>query len=406
MDRRPWVGTVCCHNHKHSVRRLLFPRYPNCTFRSYAQPRHPKTEHTKDSPCIVTPVSDLPYPVSTVNRVISSSTYKFTIYHSPPIPYSIALSPASSNMQVPFTTVDVFSSTPYTGNPLAIVRVPSTLRTILTEQQKQKIAREFNLSETVFLHEPTEHGTADFDIFTPLARMSFAGHPTIGTAVYVSQHPEAYAGVERLRALAGLVPFTYDAGEKRVKARVPHDFRVHEKRLAHPFPGKDTNASASVTVPLVSIVKGMAFNLVPMAGLEALGLPTKGLLPVEECYLAEHLDRGSGWDVGYTGTFYYVDLGVDPKDEGVRVLRTRSIGTREDPGTGSASCALCCYLAVEARKEGGPREQRFHITQGVEVGRKCDIFITVKMSEDGESVESVELCGTAARVMEGILTIE
>lgn len=214
-----------------------------------------------------------------------------------------------------------------------------------------------------------------------------------------------YPGVRELKTQAGLIPFVYDEERRKVEVQVPHAFRVHAKRLQHPFPGEETNGAKSNTVPIVSIVKGMAFNLVPMRDVEALGLPNKGLLPVEECYRAEHLDQGSGWDVGYTGTFYYTELGPDPADGDMRALRTRSIGTREDPGTGSASCALCCYLAVMSRREGGPRKQMFHLTQGVEMERRCDIYINVKTAEDSEEIESVEMSGGVVRVMEGSLTI-
>jgi PhzF family phenazine biosynthesis protein len=311
-------------------------------------------------------------------------------------------------MQLPFTTVDVFTTMPYAGNPLAIVRVPHTVCATLTEAQKQKIAREFNFSEITFLHEPSsenENGTVDFDIFTPLSRLAFAGHPTIGIALYATMNQGMYPGVRQLKTRAGLIPFEFDEERGRVSVQVPHAVRVHRKRLQHPFPVEEANGSRSETVPLVSIVKGMAFNLVPIRNIEALRLPNRGLLPVAECYLAEHLDQGSGWDVGYTGTFYYTELGVDPKEADVRALRTRSIRTREDPGTGSASCALCGYLAVVARKAGRPRKQRFHLTQGVEMGRRCDIYINIETIEDGEGIESVELNGAAVQVMEGILTI-
>lgn len=313
-------------------------------------------------------------------------------------------------MQLSFTTVNVFTTRPYVGNPLAIVRVPAIMRNTLTEEQKQKIAREFNLSETTFLHEPTagdKDGTANFDIFTPLSRLSFAGHPTIGTAIHVASHAADYPGIKQLTTLAGDIPFTHSSTTGRVSVNVPHSFHIHKNRLPHPLPSSSSNSSGSDTVPLVSIVKGMAFNLVPLADLTALGLPTKGLLPVEECYKAAHLDKGSGWDVGYTGTFYYTDLGVDSEgDENVRGLRTRSIGSREDPGTGSASCALCCYLAVVARQAGAPREQKFHLTQGVEMGRRCEIYVNVVTTSEGRGIENVELGGTAVPVMEGVLTID
>ncbi|KAJ4986071.1 phenazine biosynthesis protein [Stagonosporopsis vannaccii] len=309
-------------------------------------------------------------------------------------------------MQLPFTTVDVFTTTPYGGNPLAIVRVPSSFRSALTEEQRQKIAKEFNLSETTFIYDPepgSNSETVDFDIFTPLAHLAFAGHPTIGTAIYAASTPSVYPNLSQLKTMAGTIPFSYEKRSGRASVEVPHAFRIHRQRLPHPFPGQETNGSGSVTVPLVSIVKGMAFNLVSLASVEALRLPNKGLLPVEECYRAEHLDQGSGWDVGYTGTFYYTELGPDPEDHHVRALRTRSIGSREDPGTGSASCALCCYLAVRSGARG---VQKFHLTQGVEMGRRCDIYVSVKTTDDGEGVKSVELSGTAVRVMEGVLTIE
>jgi PhzF family phenazine biosynthesis protein len=55
-------------------------------------------------------------------------------------------------MKLSFTTLDVFTTTPYLGNPLAVIRFPASLSKQLTDDQKQKIAREFNLSEVTFLH--------------------------------------------------------------------------------------------------------------------------------------------------------------------------------------------------------------------------------------------------------------
>ncbi|KAJ4376438.1 hypothetical protein N0V83_001722 [Neocucurbitaria cava] len=316
-------------------------------------------------------------------------------------------------MQLQFTTLDVFTSTRYLGNPLAVIRVPSSLRTHLTEHQKQKIAREFNYSEVTFLHEPAAaEDVADFDIFTPLSRMSFAGHPTIGTALYVAQHAGAYPGIKKLRTVAGVIPFEYDDVVKRATVGIPHDVHVHQKRLAHPYaPATDLNKAI---VPIVSIVKGMAFGLAQVADLEALGAVAKPLVDPATRFNREHLDKGSGWDVGYTGTFYYVDLGFEEgssekeDDKGddsgsVRRFRTRSIPIYEDPGTGSASAALCCYIALTERARG---VNRFHLTQGVEMGRQCDIFVSVRMREDGEGVEEVKLSGTAVEVMEGSLTVE
>lgn len=300
-------------------------------------------------------------------------------------------------MRLDFTTLDVFTSTPYVGNPLAVIRVPASLRDQLTESQKQKIAREFNLSEVAFLHQPAANSdTADYDIFTPLARMSFAGHPTIGTAIYVAKNVAWYPGVKKIKTVAGLIPFEYVEPSGRATVSLPHDVYTHQKRMMHPI-------EKTESVPIVSIVKGMAFGLCRIPDLEALSHIKGPLIPSETRYERTLLDAGSGWDIGCTGTFYYVDLGQDPEDDNVRLFRTRSIPQHEDPGTGSASAALCCHLALTGGAKG---TARFHLVQGVEMGRRCDIFVDVIMTVDGEGIADVKLSGQAVEVMEGSLNVK
>ncbi|KAF2022239.1 Diaminopimelate epimerase-like protein [Aaosphaeria arxii CBS 175.79] len=312
-------------------------------------------------------------------------------------------------MELNFTTLDVFTETRFAGNPLGVVRVPASLRSKLTEDQKQKIASEFNLSEITFLHDvvPGE-SFANYDIFTPRSRMSFAGHPTIGTAIYICQHPTLFPDLRQIKTVAGLVSFEYDEAQKTVEVAIPHDVYLHkQKLLPHPYPEPSRNPTGESTVPLVSIVKGMAFNLVQLADLDSLALPTEGLLPFADLYKFEHLDPGSGWDVGYTGTFYFTDLGYQKNGEvSQRQLRTRSLGSREDPGTGSASAALCCYLTLIEEKSKGKGPFLYHLRQGVEMGRPCDIYVKVTRREDGEGIEEVKLKGGAVEVMEGIVHVD
>ena len=94
---------------------------------------------------------------------------------------------SASSIKLEYAIVDVFTDKRYTGNPLAIVRVPASLK--LTQDQKQSIAQEFNLSETTFWHEPKEGdepNTWTVDIFMVNAELPFAGHPTIGNCI--TQH--------------------------------------------------------------------------------------------------------------------------------------------------------------------------------------------------------------------------
>ncbi|RYF49586.1 MAG: PhzF family phenazine biosynthesis protein, partial [Cytophagaceae bacterium] len=87
-----------------------------------------------------------------------------------------------SQQQLDFVTVDVFTSTPYEGNPLAIIRIPHDVT--ISQDQKQKIAREFNLSESTFLHEKAPGDEGDdwtVDIFMTTKELPFAGEESVSS---------------------------------------------------------------------------------------------------------------------------------------------------------------------------------------------------------------------------------
>jgi PhzF family phenazine biosynthesis protein len=81
-------------------------------------------------------------------------------------------------VQRPFAQVDVFTTEPYRGNPVAVVLDASGL----SDADMQRIAHWTNLSETTFVLPPSD-AEADYRvrIFTPVAELPFAGHPTLGT---------------------------------------------------------------------------------------------------------------------------------------------------------------------------------------------------------------------------------
>lgn len=139
----------------------------------------------------------------------------------------------SSPTQLDFVTVDVFTSKPYEGNPLAIIRIPDGVT--ISQAQKQAIAREFNLSESTFLHEKSADSQSDawvVDIFLTTAEIPFAGHPTIGTACYVLGRVAEERGIRSgvveasFQLKAGPVGLRYDVSKKTSRAAIPHDVFV------------------------------------------------------------------------------------------------------------------------------------------------------------------------------------
>src|SRR5262249_3905269 len=87
-------------------------------------------------------------------------------------------------MRLSYHVLDVFTDTRFGGNPLAIVLDADGLDTA----RMQRVAREFNLSETVFVQKPQNAAhTARVRIFTPAAELPFAGHPTVGTGALLAE---------------------------------------------------------------------------------------------------------------------------------------------------------------------------------------------------------------------------
>ncbi|KAI5779741.1 hypothetical protein EDC01DRAFT_669605 [Geopyxis carbonaria] len=305
-------------------------------------------------------------------------------------------------LKLKFSTLGVFTSTPFLGNPLAIVHVPPCVR--LTQTQKQLIAREFNLSETVFLHEPASDtaNILSIDIFTRTAELPFAGHPTVGTAVYLLSQASGLgqlADHPMLLTKAGAIPIE-STGRSRARVQVPVDFRAHPP-LLHPTArsGQKRLAGDDWVRPdadaVVSVVKGMTFVLLQVRDEAALArmaaYAERNTLPAE--YL-QALGEGAQWAAGFVGVYAFCLPGAE--EDGRTVVRTRMFSGVEDPATGSAASALGSYLASETGEEG---EKKYRIVQGVEMGRRSVIDVGVTI-EDGK-VEAVTLEGEAVVVMEG-----
>lgn len=318
----------------------------------------------------------------------------------------------ASLLKLNFVTVDVFTDKQYQGNPLAIVRIPHGVN--VTQEQKQKIAREFNLSETTFLHENGADTKGDHwtvDIFMTSKELPFAGHPTVGTACYVLSRTAEERGITdgvidaNFTLKAGPVGLRYDVAKKTAKAAIPHDVHVHKKRwskdeLFRLQPGlaaahKQGQIRAQNDYPIVSIVKGMTFVLVELDSLEALAMVSLAGQSVE----IDGLDPG--WNDTFVGTYFYVRTGKSA--EGATQLRTRMIeGPLEDPATGSAASDLVAYLSLQEGKAG--ETLTYELIQGVEMGRRSEIFIDVVMAKGG-GIETVYLEGGAVQVIEGRLTV-
>ncbi|CBY02037.1 similar to phenazine biosynthesis protein PhzF family [Plenodomus lingam JN3] len=314
---------------------------------------------------------------------------------------------SSSASQLDFVTIDVFTNQPYEGNPLAVVRIPHG-RTV-SQEQKQTIAREFNLSETTFLHERDEAVQEDVwavDIFMTTRELPFAGHPTVGTACYILGRVTQERGIQtgvveaEFKLKAGPVGLKYDVAKGTAKASIPHDVSYRREEIFELQPQlavaqQQNQIHVKEDHAIVSIVKGMTFILIELESMHALEMVSL----TGRSVVVDGLDEN--WKDTFVGTYFFVRTGK--RAEGVSTLRTRMIeGQLEDPATGSAASGLAAFLSLT---EGNANEAlKFHITQGVEMGRRSEIFIDVELASD-RSISKVYLEGGAVAVMEGRLRI-
>lgn len=293
-----------------------------------------------------------------------------------------------------FVTLDVFTGEAFAGNPLAVVLDAEGLET----DEMQAIAREFNLSETVFVLAPSDQRQrADIRIFTPARELPFAGHPTVGTAVLLAlldRKGEPGAVAFGLNEKVGTVPC---AVEVESEAKGWARFRL--PRL--PFTWGEGKESAECAWALGLDPKeigferhvpsrhsaGVAYDLVPLASLEAL---------VRAKPQGEAFDRTFG-DSDHPAAYVYARI---PGAEGQR-FRARmfgpGMGIAEDPATGSAAAAFAgTLMQCEPLGDG---EHNIVIEQGVEMGRPSEIFL--QMTIKGGALASAEIGGRAVMVSRG-----
>ncbi|KFY20690.1 hypothetical protein V491_03512 [Pseudogymnoascus sp. VKM F-3775] len=318
----------------------------------------------------------------------------------------------SAQIRLPYVTLDVFTTKRMAGNPLGVVRLPPGQ--CLTQEQKQYIAREFNYSETIFIHETEDEATEHrIDIFMTNAELPFAGHPTIGAAWLLagSQSSNYESSIKRqIITKAGPIPYQFDTSRKMAFIDVPHDVHVHKHEVS-PEEATESGIPISVTEKIlgpssvVSIVKGLTFVMVELPSNDILSTVSGS---VHAKKLRGSLDR-PWYNENLLGTWYFVNNG--PKEDGTVQISSRMVtnnGSLEDPATGSAASAFSVYFARRLLADGGKDDSfiaSFDITQGADMGRPSKISTEVELDPKTAAVKRVVLGGSAVQVMEGYITI-
>jgi trans-2,3-dihydro-3-hydroxyanthranilate isomerase len=269
-----------------------------------------------------------------------------------------------------YVVADVFTETPLAGNQLAVF----TDARDIPENVLQRLAREMNFSETVFVYPAAGDGHVRIRIFTPALELPFAGHPVLGTA-FVLAGPLQLEEIH-LEMGVGVVPVRLE----REEARIVFGWMQQPIPRWEPFDREDEL-------------------------LAALGVEQSGL-PVELYDLGPHVyvELDSPEQVAALepdlAVLAGIHAGVNAFARSGSRWKTRmfapAFGVAEDPATGSAAGPLAVHLARHGRIGFG---EEIEIEQGAEIARPSRLYARVEGSP--EQIERVEVGGSAVIVARG-----
>ena len=321
---------------------------------------------------------------------------------------------ALSSHAIGYETVDVFTTVPFGGNPLAVCFGGDALSTAAM----QRIAAEFNYSETTFVLPPADpaQNTAAVRIFTPATELLFAGHPNVGTAFVLARRGAAFgkdiSGLDEVRFEEGAglvrVALLRDADGACVGATLtaPQPFSQEDEAIprgevaacvgleAADLRGDGVVASTGGPYVLVELASSEALTRcrsVPSAFAESSRMTAVGkvlcYLPLPDVNDGAAAAGGGGGGGG-----------------GAVNLRCRMFTIRgtEDPATGAANTALLGLLGSRERGGSAGRLRRT-IAQGVEMGRPSRLVAECDHLGDGR-VGAVRVGGRCVLMMRGELS--
>jgi len=296
-------------------------------------------------------------------------------------------------MERRYKVFDVFTEKPLAGNPLAVV-----LRSDgLDAAAMQAVAREFNLSETVFVMPPESPAhSARIRIFTPAQELPFAGHPTVGTAVCLA--------LERLGGDGdAVIVLEEKVGLVRCGVRCSGRGGFAEfdcPKLPERAGESPTKVLAGAALGLRPVDIGFE-NHVPSAW--SAGVPYYFVPVGNQAALGEAAPNSAEWRAAFgSGAAFVYTSETEGHGHAFRArMFAPEIGIREDPATGSAVAAFAgAIVEFDALLDG---EHAAIVEQGYEMGRPS--LIRLEMTVEGGSLVNVRIGGHAVEIADGILRV-
>lgn len=300
-----------------------------------------------------------------------------------------------------FVQLDVFTQTALAGNPLAVF----TDARGLSDAEMQAVAREMNLSETTFIL-PRDAATEAQEgkkvrIFTVETELPFAGHPTLGTSLYLyASEPDQTKPAEiTLDLKAGKIPVRFtanseNAGQERVDGQVFGEMRQRDPEFGTPFSREEVARVIGIAVdelssdwPIQPVSTGLTFTIVPFRNRQTLSE-----LKFSYIQAAEFLKK--------TGANFFYFLCPERREGRLEARARMFFYGGEDPATGSAAGCAASWMVQHGVAKS---DEQVVIQQGVECRRPSEMH--VRATREGDRVTNVRVGGYAVEILRGTVAL-
>jgi trans-2,3-dihydro-3-hydroxyanthranilate isomerase len=298
-------------------------------------------------------------------------------------------------MKYQFYTADVFTDKPFSGNQLAVFPDAQGLDDITM----QKIAAEFNFSETVFVFpSSTMNVHRKLRIFTPSAEIPFAGHPTIGTAFILTKI--GYIPLEKTE-----FDLIFEEGGRKVPVKVKsvdnQTVYAELKALSAPEFHNHTPPLSDLTKVLSLSEKDLILEDYQVqavsCGLPFLFIPLRNIKSLQKAKINQPV-----WEnvlSNFWSPHVYIFCATENNKWRARMFAP-ALGIKEDPATGSAAAAFAAYLANRENKING--SWQWTIEQGIEMGRPS--LLQAHADKENGTIKEIRVGGACVLVSKGNLT--
>ena len=298
-------------------------------------------------------------------------------------------------MKFQFYTADIFTDKMFCGNPLAVFPEARGLG----DARMLQIAREFNLSETVFVFPPeSEANTRRLRIFTPAAELPFAGHPTIGAAYVL-----AAIGQIPLAGETTSIVFEEGAGLVPVKIRTENGKPVFAQLTAPlapelgPPPPSRLALAEILSIQVADLMGGIMTPQAVSVGLPILFVPLRDRDAVVRTEVRMDLWTATLKQYWAPQIMVFAKDPVLPASDFHARVFVPGLSIPEDPATGAAAAALGGYLG--AREPAAQGTFSYVVEQGFEMGRES--FLHIEVDKSHGSVSAIRVGGHAVLVSNG-----